>query len=818
LVFPSLWLALPYIKIKSEPKMDKRSPRVMPWHGLTLKTILPNLSVRLRLRLLLFLLVGLFVSLALSWAWETRRHLENLNAQARLSKKMLVEQVIYLKSEQLAGLVYDYGCWDDLLTYLETGDPSWARKNLLSVLKGQAADGIWIYRRDGKRVLERFRSESQALDLDERSVLLLQPARRAVRWYVAQEGAVWELYGTTIHRGEDAQHREEHFGYIVMGRLLGDRYQRELAALSQCKLTLRLTACPADESHALAVDTPLRDANHIPVAVLHAQMYDTLAQLIENSVTQIGTYFIWLALLTGSLLGFCLLRWIGRPVDLLAKALEARDPQGLTPLLTQQTEFGDLARLALDFFVQEQVLIRSRDELELRVEERTEALAHQAYHDALTGLPNRVRFREQLDAALERLASGGKSSGGLAVLFVDMDNFKVINDSLGHDVGDQVLCQTAERMVETLRSQDCVARLSGDEFAILLPELKDVDQAQQIATRLHEVFQGPLLLQEHRLFVTLSIGLAPWTGRESATDLLRNADTAMYVAKSRGKAGVALFDSSMKQQADRRLELESGLRQALSHDPEQLYVVFQPIFALETGGISELEALVRWNHPTLGPISPLEFIPIAEEAELIRELGKRVLAESSRQVGQWNRQLGRALRLSVNLSARQLQAAGIVEELLQTLQDAPFPPQLLALEVTESVMMQHPELVADRLTRLREHGVMIAVDDFGTGYSSMSVLAQLPMDAIKIDQSFVRRLESGSDAVAIVQAIIELAHTLQLQTIGEGIETEAQWKLLQRLGCEEGQGYFFSHPLTAPAMEIFLQNQSPSKPSLAKAA
>ncbi|MBB6051901.1 putative bifunctional diguanylate cyclase/phosphodiesterase [Armatimonas rosea] len=776
---------------------------------------LESLPVRARLPIFLLVLSVLILALAVAWTRETQHQLTHLNAQERTTKKELMEQIIQLKSQQLAGLTYDYGYWDDLRTFLDTGDKTWAKNNLISVLKGQNTDGLWIYRRDQRCVLTSFRRPENTLKIHEVDVFSLRPAAKAHRWYQVEGSTVWELYGTTIHRGEDAEHKGAYFGYIVIGRLLDRSYLSSLETLSQCRLSLLMGAQTELLPTSQHFDTSLKDNNNVPVATLRARMLDSLGPVIEDSVVQAEAYFVGIAILVAVLVGVALIRWIGRPIGLLADALKRRDAATLGPLLHQKNEFGDLARLVLDFFVQEQVLVQARNELEERVAERTEALAHQAYHDALTGLPNRTLFRERLDSAL---ALAQQSDRGLAVVFMDMDNFKVINDSLGHEVGDLVLRLAAERMLLALRANDLVARLSGDEFALLLPGVREPEQVQLVTTRLQEAFQAPLPLQNKRLVVTLSMGSALFTGQESATDLIRNADTAMYVAKSQGKGGMALFDSQMKQQADRRLELEIELRHALADDPAQLTIAFQPIFSLTEGRIQGVEALARWNHPTLGAISPAQFIPVAEEAGLIGAVGAFVLEEAGRQVVAWSRQLGRPLQLSINLSVRQLQEEDIVERIQATLQRLGIVAGQLELEVTESVMMQHPELVVDRLSRLRKSGIRIAADDFGTGYSSMAVLAQLPLDVIKVDRSFVSGLEEHSEATAIIQAILELAHALNLTTTAEGIETQLQWDSLQELGCTNGQGYFFCRPLSAEAIGSFLLEKEAALPPQLKAA
>ena len=764
---------------------------------------LENISVRARLLIIILFVGGSFGVLAISWTKETRNQLDRLNTQAQDDKKELIQRILHLKAEQLLNVTYNYSYLDGLYTLIRDSKNKDIESIVNSLIEGQRIDAAWVLKKDHSVLVNRFRNVGINVKLDAEAALSISHRLKSVCWYQKEGSDIWEMYGTTLHKSGDAGHYGEFFGYLIIARRLGVDYMVNLNQLSQCQVTIA-SSKQGKTSSKYAFNTPLRDARGHIVAVLHAHVDDPRGELLVLSAQQAGMVMGGLALVASLTLGFALLCWIGMPIRQLAYSLEKRSPRELAPLMAQKTEFGALARLTHEFFVQERVLVEARDQLERRVVERTQELAHQAFHDALTGLPNRVLFCKFLDTLLEEAR---RRSDGLAVLFVDIDNFKVINDSLGHEAGDQVLCQVAERMVKSLRTSDTVARISGDEFAVLLPMVETSEKAIQVARSIQEAFQAPLQFQESLLFVTVSMGAALLTGAETAADLLRNADTAMYVTKSQGKASVSVFDSSMKQKADRRLELELGLRKALSEGGGEFSVAFQPIFALIDGELMGMEALLRWNHPTLGAISPAQFIPIAEEAGLISVLGQRVLRDAATRVAEWSQRYGQELRLNVNLSARQLQDSGIVEEVLTTLQQSGLSPQQLALEVTESVMMRHPELSADRLSRLRAKGVRIAVDDFGTGYSSMAVLAQLPLDSVKIDRSFVHQMEQNPEACAIIKAIIELARALRLQTVAEGIETQQQWDLLRELGSNLGQGYYFSRPLTAEAMELFLKEQ-----------
>ncbi len=448
----------------------------------------------------------------------------------------------------------------------------------------------------------------------------------------------------------------------------------------------------------------------------------------------------------------------------------------------------------------EGILITYRDITERRTFEHQ--LQHQAFHDTLTGLANRARFMDRLEQSLARAR---RRQGRLAVLFLDLDNFKVINDSLGHQAGDELLCIVARRITDCARPEDTVARLGGDEFTLLL-ELAQVEDAFAIAERITQVLEIPISLQGHEVYVTASIGIATsLDGAGEPDSLLRDADVAMYQAKNTGKAHHVLFEQSMNSQAMERLEMEMELRRAL--DIGELRVHYQPIIDLETGQVSEMEALVRWEHPRLGMIAPARFIPIAEETGLIAPLGRWVLREACRQGQLWHLERPHQhppLSISVNLSVKQLQQPHLVDEVAEILAETGFAPSSLKLEITESVMMLNAEATITQLYELRSLGVHLAVDDFGTGYSSMAYLSRLPIDTLKIDRAFVQRLGSQAEDDAIVRAIVSLAKTLNLSVTSEGIETPEQLAHLQSLGCDRGQGYLYARPLTPSAAHAFL--------------
>ncbi|HEV7462034.1 MAG TPA: EAL domain-containing protein [Solirubrobacteraceae bacterium] len=425
-------------------------------------------------------------------------------------------------------------------------------------------------------------------------------------------------------------------------------------------------------------------------------------------------------------------------------------------------------------------------------------LAHRALHDPLTGLPNRLLFTDRLEVALARLA---RRAGAVAILFVDLDRFKLINDSHGHEVGDRVLVETASRLRGILRPSDTLSRFGGDEFTILCEDVSSEVDVSSVAERIAEALAEPFPLADREVFLSASIGIA--LGRDgamSASALLRDADAAMYGAKERGRSRYAIYDGAMRLRGAERLETETALRRAIERD--ELRVHYQPEVELETGRVVGVEALVRWAHPDRGLVAPGEFVPVAEDTGLIAPIGEWVLREACRQAHAWLGVYGDApLRMAVNLSGRQLAHEGLRDTVANALADADLPPELLCLEITESALAEDPDAARETLLSLRRLGVCLAIDDFGVGFSSLSQIRQLPpVDVIKIDRSFVSGIGQNREDEAIVASVISLARALEVETIGEGVETAEHAMALRELGCDHAQGFHFARP--APAAEI----------------
>ncbi|MBV9389011.1 MAG: EAL domain-containing protein [Chroococcidiopsidaceae cyanobacterium CP_BM_ER_R8_30] len=467
----------------------------------------------------------------------------------------------------------------------------------------------------------------------------------------------------------------------------------------------------------------------------------------------------------------------------------------------------------------EEALQQAKDELERRVEERTaellqsnlllkqeisdrqraeEQLVYGAFHDALTGLPNRVLFVERLRQAVERAE---RYEGYLfAVLFLDLDRFKVVNDSLGHMAGDLLLLAITSRIKTCLRAEDIVARIGGDEFTILLDGIRDVSEAKEVANRIQEQLKLPFNLSGSEVFTSASIGIAlHLSNYDRPEQLLRDADIAMYKAKMSGKARHEVFDITMHSSAIARLQMETDLRRAIERQEFQLH--YQPIVSLDSGKISGFEALVRWQHPERGLVSPIEFIPMAEETGLIVPLGWWVIYEACHQMQVWQAQFlaDAPLSISVNISGRQFSQPDLSNQIEQILQELSLDPRTLKLELTESAIVENVESATGMLAQLRKLGVQLCMDDFGTGYSSLNYLHRFPIDMLKIDRSFVSRMSFDNENSEIVRTIVTLAHNLGMNVTAEGVETAEQLALLKELKCEYGQGYFFSKPVNSEA-------------------
>jgi diguanylate cyclase (GGDEF)-like protein len=461
--------------------------------------------------------------------------------------------------------------------------------------------------------------------------------------------------------------------------------------------------------------------------------------------------------------------------------------------------------------VHERTLLTFADQVSVALSDvKTLATAQHALRDAVTGLPNRVLFLQRLQQALARSSADSRTH----LLFLDLDRFKLVNDTLGHAAGDELLAQVGRRLRECVRSQDTLARFGGDEYAVLVHDATD-EAVLRLGERLLEALQSPYVIAggAHEVLVGGSIGIASGFHGHDPGELLRDADTAMYRAKNAGGDRLVVFETSMHTSLVQRVSLEADLRRAI--DGGELFVVYQPIVRLDTGEVHSAEALVRWQHPQRGTVSPAEFIPLAEETGLVIPLGRRVLAAACAEAASWPRREGSGLAagpppsVSVNLSGVHLHHPDLVADICHALDSTGLTPDRLILEITESTLMTDTASVAERLRRLRDIGVRLAIDDFGTGYSSLSHLRTFPVEILKIDRSFVQDGVVGWQGEAFLRTIVRLTETLSVAAVAEGVETDEQRRLLQQLGCPLGQGYLFSRPVPAAAFQRLLVDGGP---------
>ncbi len=518
------------------------------------------------------------------------------------------------------------------------------------------------------------------------------------------------------------------------------------------------------------------------------------AGVIFHSFNSVGLYALLVTVPIISIIYFTYQNYLDdiRQTSALAEQAE----RGRAELERERAELAERHIEELSRYIAEQ------DRISKALEENKEHFRHAAFHDALTGLPNRPLLLDHLKLAIER--SKLQHDHLFAVLFIDLDRFKNINDSLGHNTGDQLLVALSSRLGACLRPTDTIARLGGDEFAILLDGLEDWSVATSVAERIQEELLKPFSLNGHEIYITASIGIRlSIDGREDAENMLRDADTAMYRAKDTGKARHELFHSTMHTRAVALLKLENDLRRAIER--QEFCVHYQPIVALGTEMLSGFEALVRWNHPERGPVQPDEFISLAEETGLITEIGAWVLRESCNQLRIWQTTVGReSLTMSVNLSGKQLTQTDLIHQIETIISESGINPIYLRLEITESAVMENAELARNTLLQLRKLGVQLSIDDFGTGYSSLSYLHKFPVNNLKIDRSFIGRMAAGDENSEIVKTICTLANNLGMEVVAEGVETREQLDLLRSLECEYGQGFFFSRPVPAEDATILV--------------
>ncbi len=866
----------------------------------------------------------------LSWQHYQQQTLQEATEILRRQENKRAEKILSMLTASLKTYGTNYSFSNSLSRCLnsQTGC-SQSDLNMLDAGIGDM-DGIWVFDSEGRLVYGKYRSGLPKLPvLPPEQILTAFNLQKQEMFLLETPSGILQLSGITINEANDHNHENMPHGYLFAGRLWDKAALDRLGVLTGSNVTLsRLTTQPTQlvqNSQEVEIEIPLVSYNgtgayfrfHYRVPLLSMQ------QEVLHATS------IWVFCFSSALflaLSIGLYYWISSPLKLLTGCLSLQTPEALDHFQPDTHEVSELTRLVRDFFWQKHVIQQDRDLLEVRVEDRTQALRdamnsmsemqaqlqallanlpvvvfaldekgiitffqgkgmqsigidrpqvvgrsvfrsrhfrsdsehgrrvedvlageerswnmllgqryfdiqcsplhddqgkvtsvigvaldvtervrfedrllHQAQHDALTGLPNRRLFQDRLDQALTR---GRRDGRKVAILFLDLDNFKLVNDTLGHEAGDQLLKQITHRITRVLGPSHLLARLGGDEFTVVVEHFTSTTTVERLAERIRLSMEESFELEGQEIFCRSSVGVVYSTPESSVGEMLRNADIAMYRSKEEGKGCYTTFDESMNNRLQERLVLEADLRHALQND--ELTLCYQPIVSLQTGQLKGVEALARWQHPRLGAISPIKFVAIAEEAGISISLDYWALRTACRRVAEWNQRLTVPLNVSVNISTRQFQRTDLDSAVQMILRETGLKAENLTLEITEGVMMQDPHGASDILRRLKLLGVQIAIDDFGTGYSSMAYLSNLPLDTLKIDRSFISQMIEQKENAAIVEAIIHMARALSLKVTSEGVETEAQVMALQQLSCHQAQGFLFSEPLTDIQLEQIL--------------
>jgi diguanylate cyclase (GGDEF)-like protein len=590
--------------------------------------------------------------------------------------------------------------------------------------------------------------------------------------------------------------------YEVSGGLFA-RYQRDKGP----------AACPENLAQ---VETAVEDYSRVVRPVLrHGEAAGTLylrsdlQQLQERRrrLLSLAAGLLIAALAVGGFSGFLLQRRVSRPVLELALAMRRVTDDHNFAERVEVIGNDEIARLSVGF----NTMLAEIERREVAKKKAEAALKQQAFCDALTGLPNRRLLTDRL---CQTLAGAERRGQQVALLYIDLDGFKLVNDSLGHQVGDRLLVNVATRLRSRVRAADTLARLGGDEFTVVLGTLGHISEAATVADALLKVLAEPFVIGEHELTISASIGISVYPDNAAdSSALLQQADSAMYAAKRGGKNRMMYYSPELGSAVRERLNLESQLRGAM--DRGEIHIHYQPEFDLQSGRMVRFEALCRWTHPTLGAIAPLRFIPIAEESGIIVTLGAYILEQACADALQWQTTAPYPIQVAVNVSSVQFERDDFVPQVIEILNRTGLPPALLQIELTESVMLRSVDSAAETMQALRGLGVSFAIDDFGTGYSCLSYLPKLPFQALKIDRSFLPGLDSGSEAKGLVHSLIALAHNLGMRVIVEGVERPEQVNLIRAMGGNEVQGYLLGPPLAEPATRIALLAKTAQEESLA---
>lgn len=555
----------------------------------------------------------------------------------------------------------------------------------------------------------------------------------------------------------------------------------------------------------LDTTSPILIDSHVIGYVRMISTMDSINTQIDALLNR-GLMYIFIAIVLGGVIGWFIVRNLTHHLNLLSRAAIKVAKGNYEIHLPAFKNNDDISNMGRAFALMIDSIHTHISELSMEITKRKEVeaiLDYKANYDSLTNLPNRVLFLDRLDHAIEKAK---RQNTQMAILFIDLDRFKEINDSLGHEVGDKLLILVAKMMSDSLEKTDTVSRLGGDEFMLIIEDIETLEEAAIVASNIISMLQAPLKIDDHRLYISCSIGICiyPLNG-DDAQSLLRNADSAMYKAKDEGRDTYQYYTQELTDKALRRVALESNLRRGIKN--QEFVVYYQPKVNGNTGELIGMEALVRWQDPSLGMISPAEFIPLAEETGLIIAIDQFVMKEALNQIVQWRTEGLNPGILSLNLAMKQLWKQDFFETMRTLLEESGCQAQWIELEVTEGEIMKNPAKAIEILQQLSDFGIRLAIDDFGTGYSSLAYLKRLPVDVLKIDQSFVNDIPNDEEDVAIVHAVIALAKSMNLEVIAEGVETIEQKNFLVESGCSHIQGYFYSRPISATDMSRWMRSR-----------
>lgn len=738
----------------------------------------------------------------------------NLEQQAVRQQTHLVVSLIQKEQEKLERFVQDWGPWDDTYWFAQNQNPDYVKDNLTETTFASQGFNLFLVVDKEKRIvfyrqyhLERgeWVSYPSVGFLEEilRHPYLSERAENVapLEGVLSTGDGLWLIAGYPILRNDFSGPRA---GTLVVARQITEAFQERLAAQSGLQVEFE-KLLPGGESTWFGVVSPVEvqrlDGEWVRGSVVFRDLYlrpaFRVSVRIERAIYHQGqeviSFFVVTLMLSGAVYGLVVSRGVQalaiHPLVKLVERLQhIRETEDLS-LRVPEEGHNEIALLAQHINATLEALERSAE----RIRKDQDRLNHQARHDALTGFPNRLYFFERLQQAVQRVQHAPDLRP--ALIFIDLDGFKMVNDTYDHAMGDRVLRIFAERLKRSLRGSDFIARLGGDEFAILLEDTVSLDEAVRVAERLIQITRQPFDLDGRQVFLSMSAGIAQVLPNQRGEEILRNADMAMYAAKGKGKSRVMVFDEEMHQQLRDQLELANDLRVALEEDQFTLY--YQPVVRLPDGWITGVEALLRWKHPRRGVLLPSVFLPVAQTHGLVPMLDRLVVEKALQQLRAWEAQGLPAVRLALNFSALSLQEVHFVDWLEAMLREYRLPAQRLEVEVLETEMASNFSHFMQSLERLKRLGVHLCIDDFGTGYSTLWALKQMPMDTLKIDRGFVQGLPHDQDNAAIVQAMIVAAHTLDMEVIAEGVERGEEYRFLVEHGCDRAQGFLFAHPQSA---------------------